>query len=155
MAQIRHELHEDVQGVVKGAEAATDWRRYVKNYPWVTLGLAFGIGYLIVPKRQQSQLAGPVHFAAGDSRGAVTYEAPKAPQPEKKGKGIFKTVLGLATPFLLRSAQGYALQYFEQYLAQKMAEQQSPLGNFAASFLGNNASGQPGPDPTATSRQPS
>ena len=149
MAQIRHELHQDVQGVVKGAEATTDWRRYIRNYPWVAIGLAFGIGYLIVPKKQKPQLASLMNFLPTDQGRPVAYEAPRAPEPaKKKGKGIFKTVLGLATPFLLRSAQGYALQYFEQFLAQKLANQQSPLGNLAASFLGDGAAGQPGPDPT-------
>ncbi len=53
MAQIRHELHEDVQGVVKGAEATADWRRYIRNYPWAAVGIAFGVGFLIVPRRQR------------------------------------------------------------------------------------------------------
>lgn len=159
MAQIRHELHEDVQGVVKGAEATTDWRRYVKNYPWAAMGVAFAVGYLIIPRRQRNPVATTVNFAGSDQGRPVVYQAPPQPEPEKKkGKGIFRTVLGLATPFLLRSAQGYALQYFEQYLAQKMADQQSPLANLAASFMGNGAGGPSGPgasDPTTTPRYPS
>lgn len=156
MAQIRHELHEDVQGVVKGAEAATDWRRYVKNYPWVAVGVAFGVGYLIIPRRSQAPVGTTVNFAGSDPSRPIVYESPRPAEPEKKkGKGIFRTVLGLATPFLLRSAQGYALQYFEQYLAQKMADQQSPLANLAASFMGNGAGGPGGPDPAPTSRYPS
>ncbi|MEA2631568.1 MAG: hypothetical protein QOE66_1787, partial [Chloroflexota bacterium] len=54
MAQIRRELHEDVQEVVAGAEAVADWRRYIRMYPWAAVGIATATGYLIVPKRRRS-----------------------------------------------------------------------------------------------------
>ncbi len=147
MAQIRKELHEDVQGVVKGAEAATDWRRYVRNYPWITVGVAFGLGFLLVPRRQHPPVGTTVNFSHADQGRPVAYAAPSAPEPEKKKrKGLFRTVIGLAAPFALRSAQGYALQFFEQYLAQKMAQQQSPFANMAASFM-NNGGGNPDGSP--------
>ena len=148
MAQIRRELHEDVQGVVRGAEATTDWRRYVKNYPWVALGLAFGVGYLIVPRKRQPQDLITQYLPSHHDRPAERTPAPE-PEPKKKGKGIFRTLVGLATPFVLKSAQGYAMQYFEQYLAQKLAEQQSPLANLAASFMPDHAGGPANPGPGA------
>ena len=151
MAQIRHELHEDVQGVVKGAEAATDWRRYVRNYPWVTVGVAFGIGYLVVPRRSHPPVGTTVNFSQADQARPVVYSAPSVAEPEKKKrKGLFRTAIGFAAPFVLRSAQGYALQFFEQYLAQKMSQQQSPFANMAASFMSNGggtADGPAGPPP--------
>ena len=152
MAQIRRELHEDVQGVVRGAEATTDWRRYVKNYPWVALGVAFGVGYLVVPRKRQPQGLITKYFPSQLDRPATQTIAPQ-PEPKKKGKGIFKTLVGLATPFVLKSAQGYAMQYFEQYLAQKLAEQQSPLADLAASFMPDNASGPAHPGPGANPGQ--
>lgn len=160
MAQIRHELHQDVQGVVRGAEATADWRRYVRNYPWVTLGIAFGIGYLIVPRRQKP-LAPVIQYAQTDGPRPAALEAVAPAEPaKKKGTPLWKTALGLATPFVLKSAQGYALQFFEQYLAQKMAQQQSPFANLAASFMnpdggppGNPGPG-PGPNPPGPPRYP-
>ena len=53
MAQIRHELHQDVRGVVVNAEAVTDWRRYYRMSPWASLAAAFAVGYLVVPKRRR------------------------------------------------------------------------------------------------------
>ena len=142
MAQIRHELHEDVQGVVKGAEAATDWRRYVRSYPWVAVGVAFGLGFLLVPKRHHAVAGTTVNFAGLDQVRPVIHEAAKAVEPPKKqGKGLLKAALGFVAPFALRTAQGYALHFFEQYLAQKMAQQQGPLADLAASFMN-----QGGPD---------
>ena len=154
MAQIRRELHEDVQGVVRGAEATADWRRYVKNYPWVALGLAFGVGYLIIPRKNRSQTAITHYLPALEDRLTEKLRTPE-PEPKKKGKGVFKMLVGLATPFVLKSAQGYALQFFEQYLAQKLAEQQSPLANLAASFMpdstGAPSNASPGQKPGPTS----
>ncbi len=157
MAQIRHELHEDVQGVVKGAEAATDWRRYVRNYPWVTVGVAFGIGYLIIPRRSQQPVGTTVNFSQADQARPIVQVAPPAAEPEKKkGKGLFRTVIGFAAPFVLRSAQGYALQFLEQYMAQKLSQQQSPFANMAASFMNNGGAPPDGPaGPPPPPRYPS
>ena len=58
MAQIRHDLHQDVSNVVGGvSEVVTevsevmDWRSIVRNYPFVITGAALAVGYLIVPRR--------------------------------------------------------------------------------------------------------
>ena len=52
MAQVRHEMHQEVQGAVKGARSLTDWRSLVRSHPWLSLGVAAAAGYLIVPKRR-------------------------------------------------------------------------------------------------------
>ena len=144
MAQIRHELHQDVQGVVRGAEATTDWRRYVRNYPWAMVGIAFGVGYLIVPRRHKV-IAPAIQYVADAAKAHLPAEAARIVEPaKKKGRGIIKTLFGLATPFVLRTAQGYAVQYFEQFLAQKMAQQQGPFADLAAQFMPQ--AGGPPPD---------
>ena len=154
MAQIRHELHQDVQGVVRGAEATADWRRYVRNYPWAMVGIAFGVGFLIVPRRHRAPVAQIQYLPNPQTATHDQAAVPVAVEPaKKKGRGIFKTVIGLATPFVLKSAQGYALQYFEQFLAQKMAQQQGPLSDLA-SFLNQAgpAANPAGPDGPAAGR---
>jgi len=158
MAQIRHELHEDVQGVVRGAEATADWRRYIRNYPWAAIGLAFGVGYLIVPRRPRPQMPAFPYMAQQAPQAAAVATAPPVPVPaepaKKKGKGIFRTVLGLVAPIALRTAQGYALQFFEQFLAQKMAQQQSPFTDLAASFMNQGQPASDGADPMTNLRYP-
>ncbi len=154
MAQIRHELHEDVQGVVRGAEATADWRRYIRNYPWAAMGLAFGVGYLIVPRRPRPQMPAFPYLAQPAPQAAPAVSPAPAEPAKKKGKGIFRTVLGLAAPFALRTAQGYALQFFEQFLAQKMAQQQSPFTDLAASFMNQGQPAPNGADPMTNLRYP-
>ena len=53
MAQIRHEMHQEVQGAVHGARTLADWRSLVKSYPWLSLSVAAAVGYLVVPKRRK------------------------------------------------------------------------------------------------------
>ena len=86
MAQIRRDLHQDVKSVVEGAEAATDWRRFIRNYPWASMGVALAVGYMIVPRRQK---APTLQVAPAELARAVGIEAPKAVELEKKkGNGL-------------------------------------------------------------------
>ena len=51
MEELRCDLDEDVQEIVEGARDMRDWRTYVRSYPWICLGAALAVGYLIVPRR--------------------------------------------------------------------------------------------------------
>lgn len=137
MAQIRRDLHADVQGVVQGAEAATDWRRFVRGYPWASMGVALAVGYMIVPRRHRTPT---LQVVPAEIARAVALEVPRAPEPEtKKGKGLLGTVFGLVAPVALRAVQGYALQFAEQWMAQKVAQQMQMHPELAAAFGGQQA----------------
>jgi len=62
-----------------------------------------------------------------ESTGKKVVEAAKpqaetlAQAPSKKKKNIILAGLGLATPLLLKAAQGYALKYAEQWILQQQA----------------------------------
>jgi hypothetical protein len=51
MQQIRREIDQDVEDMAASARNMVDWKHYVKTYPWVCLGTAVALGFLIVPKR--------------------------------------------------------------------------------------------------------
>ncbi len=140
MAQIRRDLHEDVKGVVEGAEAATDWRRFVRSYPWACMGAAVALGYFIVPRKHRPTT---VQISAAPIAPPVTAE-PVATVEPKKGKGLLGSAFGLVAPMVFRTAQGYALQFAEQWLAQKVAEQMGQHPDLAAAF---GAGAQPPPEP--------
>jgi hypothetical protein len=59
MQETRDQLHRDVGGLVRDARGVVDWRRNVKRYPWLAVGAAAALGYLIVPKRRK-----PMHLDA-------------------------------------------------------------------------------------------
>src|SRR4051794_25537437 len=92
MAQIRMDLHKEMQGVVVNAEAATDWRQYVQRYPFASLALAASVGFLTVPRRRRSIRA--------TAEAAATATAEKFQQelvestPPRRRAGWGSTILG-------------------------------------------------------------
>ena len=143
MAQIRRELHEDVQGLVAGAEEAGDWRHYVKIYPWAALGLSAAVGYFVVPKRHRTadQVAEEAveHTAArlrnleravkkrplisiGGKAPAKEKEQEKEEEKEKKS-GVLGMLFGMVGPIALKAAQNYGTHFVQNWLAQQQAQQ--------------------------------
>jgi hypothetical protein len=131
MAQIRRDLHNDVRGVVEGAEAATDWRRFIRNFPWASMGVAVAVGYLIVPRKHQAITT--MQIAPAEIARAIASE-PSNPVEAKKSKGLLGSVFGLVAPIAFRAAQGYALQFAEQWMAQKVAQQMAQHPDLASAF---------------------
>jgi hypothetical protein len=127
MAEIRRELHEDVREVVATAEAVTDWRSYLSKYPWLALGGAFAVGYLVVPRRHKPVATradlSEVREAVESARQTVVDVAKgKGEGESRRRKTLVGAALGMLTPLALRAAQGYALKYLEHWIAaQQMA----------------------------------
>ena len=71
MAVIRRELHTNVRESVAGAEAFADWGRYTWTYPWIALGAAVAVGYLIYTSGRQTVMVA----AASPAEGAVAGES--------------------------------------------------------------------------------
>jgi hypothetical protein len=117
MAQIRREMHQDVQGAVHGAQSLTDWRSLIRGHPWVALGLAAVAGYLIVPKRvrETQALAAP----SGTPPEATPITARNQPAPARHAEAsTIGTVFSLVAPVAVRAAQNYALKRFERWLEE-------------------------------------
>jgi len=116
MAQIRHEMHQEVQGAVKGAQLLTDWRTLFRNHPWLSLGVAAAAGYLIVPQRRRE-----VPAVTAVSAPPVQAAPPPAPrdQPTQARRpewSTMGTIFSLLAPLAVRVAQNYALQRFQEWL---------------------------------------
>jgi hypothetical protein len=115
MAEIRHELHQDVQEAVKGAQSLADWRSQVRRHAWLALGAAAAVGYLIVPRRRHEPAPQFVAVAPAVMGAAAMEPAPT--EAKKKRSGIIGTAFGLLSPIAVRAVQNYAIQYLEQWLA--------------------------------------
>ncbi len=116
MAQIRRDMHQEVQGAVQGARSLTDWKSLVRGYPWLSLSIAAAVGYVIVPRRREPAptvvVAAPApEYLAGSPRPANDVRS------RPSGFSLVGTAFGLLTPIAVRVAQNYALNYFEQWLA--------------------------------------
>jgi hypothetical protein len=120
MGQIRRDLHEDVKGVVEGAEEVSDWRHYIRMYPWAAVGAALALGYVIVPKRKKPAAPAQVVVTSlPQTAQAVKAKHEKPEKPEKKGRGLIGAGLGMLVPVALKAAQNYATHYLTNWIAQQ------------------------------------
>ena len=103
MAQVRHELHQEAREMVKGAESLTDWRSHVRHHPWLALGAAAAVGYLIVPRRRQEPA--PTIVAVAPQPAGAMVPARAAAEPKKKRWGLIGSAVGLLAPIAVRAAQ--------------------------------------------------
>src|SRR5690242_14929431 len=53
MAELRRELVCDVQDVTRSAKAMASPSFYIRKFPWATLAVAAGVGYMLIPKKKQ------------------------------------------------------------------------------------------------------
>jgi hypothetical protein len=126
MALIRHDLHEDFSAAVGGAGKVIDWRTFIRNAPWVSSGLAFAVGYLVVPRRKGPAPsvwhAGPPSFLGAQPRG----EDEDRPARRRSRAGFSPwSILGLGFkllgPVALSAGQAYASSWIESKLLSAMA----------------------------------
>ena len=115
MAQIRHDLHQDVSSVVSGVsdvvEEVTevmDWRSVLARHPYVLVASAMLAGYLIVPRRKR------IESDLNDVRVASLVSAPASPR--KRGFRPLSWALDLAWPIAMQSLQSYAMIWIEKRL---------------------------------------
>jgi hypothetical protein len=145
MAQIRHDMHQEVQGAVEGARTLTDWKSLVRSYPWTSLSIAAAIGYFVVPKRR----AEPSKIVAVAAHGPEVSTNMRKENSEGVARvtmgSVLGTAFGLLSPLVIRAAQTYALTYFEQWLANHPLV--APGGNSR-----DGAGGRPASTPAATIR---
>lgn len=51
MVTIRHRIDEESDEVIARVNALSDWRSYVRRYPWASVGAAAALGFILVPSR--------------------------------------------------------------------------------------------------------
>ncbi len=124
MARIRCDLNEDVDMIVGDARVMSDWRYYVKTYPWACAAGAVALGYLIVPSRLEviSPDAKTPAKLANQNRLLVRPE----PDPQKRG-GMVASLFSIVASTLVRGLVTYLGQKAGQSLSgQTLAGQTGP-----------------------------
>jgi hypothetical protein len=116
MSAIRQNLDDDVQEVVAGARRLTDWKHYVRDFPWVALGTATAVGYLLVPRRLEIVRPDAETLAKLARRdGLVVEHRPK----RMKRPGLVETFASVAGRILLRTALTQAGRQVGRLLAER------------------------------------
>ncbi len=111
MAGIRCDIDQDLEDVSESARSMVDWKHYVKTYPWVCVGAAVALGFLIVPKRSpaaSADLATPSEPA--NTGPALVPSAPTA------ARGVFDALVGAVAGVAVREVIAYLGQNAERIL---------------------------------------
>jgi len=106
MRQVRRELGEDVDGLVDNAQVLTDWRHYVRSYPWVCLGAAAVAGYLLVPSR--------LRVVQPDA--ATIAKLVREQKPKSASAGVAATIGSMIGNALLQGGLALAKQQLGKHL---------------------------------------
>ena len=107
MSTIRANLGGEVSGLISNAQQLTDWRHYVRSFPWGSLAVATAIGYFAVPRKLEISSPDPetLEKLAKDHRLVVQH----TPKGEEK-RGVMSSVANVAGNAILRAALAYAGQ---------------------------------------------
>jgi hypothetical protein len=113
MRQVRRELREGVEEIVENARVMTDWTHYVRTYPWVAVGAAAAVGYLLVPSRTpviQPDVASLLELAKQDKL------VVKVDQNEPSKPGMLGMVAGMVTSTVLQGGMAILNQHLHQFI---------------------------------------
>jgi len=106
MRRVRCDLDEQVDELVDNAKqitaSFTDWRTYVAANPWLCLGIAAGVGYLVIPARVTVDRPVAETLAELTRTGAIQMEASK-PKPTLLTQSIDMGI-GIASSLALQGA---------------------------------------------------
>src|SRR6476619_1844145 len=94
MSELRRELVYDVQDVSRSAKAMASPSFYIRKFPWATLAIAAGVGYMLIPKKKQVIKPDMEALAELVRKNQVNINASKAAE---ESQGMVKTlaVMGL------------------------------------------------------------
>jgi hypothetical protein len=118
MAQIRHDLHQDVASVVSGVSGVVDevtevmdWRSVLRNHPFIATGAALATGYLIVPHQAKQVVL--------SQNNLVSAQAPEASSRRKRLRPL-SWAFELLGPIATQAIQAYALVWIENRIKQHL-----------------------------------
>src|SRR5262245_17894854 len=101
MAELRRELTCDVRDVRRSEREMTNPAYYVRKFPWATLALAAGVGYMLIPKKKKEIIHPDAETLAELIRkNQVRVEASAG---AKESKGVVETLAMMGLTWAVRT----------------------------------------------------
>jgi hypothetical protein len=126
MAELRRELECDVREVSRGARVYSDWKFYVRKFPWAVAGAALVAGYMLVPKRKPIIKPDAETIAELVKQKKIRVES-VTPDPNKPG--MMKSLLMMGLTWAVRTGVQHMTQQMAanaQNKARQTAEEHPP-----------------------------
>lgn len=111
MARLRGELRTDVTRTRAAAKRLTDWRYYVRQFPWASAATMVAAGFMLVPKKRERPLVdeSALEKMVGENRVVVIPQKAVAAQ---------KSMIGSIGALVAAAAARAAMNYVSHRLAQ-------------------------------------
>lgn len=143
MAQIRRDAHYDVSHVVSEVEEAMEWRTIIRARPYIAIGVALAVGYLVVPRRRRpaerkAESVQPL-LDASEAREFAPGRAEKP--PKSLGRKAMGWAIGLVWPLIGQTVQAYAAMWLENQIKQHLNLNPRPENAPAPSERSDDAHG--------------
>ncbi len=122
MAELRRELTHDVQDVSRSAKAMTSPSYYVKKFPWATLAVAAGIGYMLIPKRKPAPPANMEELAELLRKNQLNASTMKA----EESPGVVKTLAVMGLTWAARAGMNYIVDQLTTVATNAAAKAKAP-----------------------------
>src|SRR5215467_10342479 len=120
MAELRRELVCDVQDVTRSAKAMASPSFYIRKFPWATLAVAAGVGYMLIPKKKQVIRPDMEALAELVRKNQVNINTSKAAE---ESQGMLKTLAVMGLSYAAKAGMNYLL---EQLTTNAAKAQQQP-----------------------------
>jgi len=115
MAEIRREHHKHVSDSVAGAGAFIDWGRYTWTYPWIALGAAAAVGYLVYTGRRPRVTTDTANLPDGANVSEpVVGASDKGQERSTMTGGLLFATWDFLYPVAVRAGQNYMLHLIER-----------------------------------------
>jgi hypothetical protein len=107
MEQIRCDLAGNVSHLSDDAKTLTDYRYYVRQYPWICLGAAAAAGFLLIPRKTKQVAPDPALLRELLKKNELVVQT-KSEVNQKRG--LIATGVSLLAAAAMKAAVGYAQQ---------------------------------------------
>jgi hypothetical protein len=107
MAELRRELVHDMQDVSRSAKAMASPSFYIRKFPWATMAIAAGVGYLLIPKKKQVIQPDMEALAELVRKNQVHINASKA---AADSRGMVKTLAVMGLSWAAKTGMNYVIQ---------------------------------------------
>jgi hypothetical protein len=117
MAELRRELVHDMRDVSRSAKAMASPSFYIRKFPWATLAVAAGVGYMLIPKKKQ--VVQPDMAALAELL-RKNHAPINVSQAAEESPGMVKTLAMMGLTWAAKAGMNYVIQQATTAAAKAM-----------------------------------
>jgi len=123
MAELRRELVYDMQDVSRSAKAMASPAFYIRKFPWATMAVAAGVGYMLIPKKKQVLQPDMEALAEMVRKNQVNINTSKAAEDSR---GMVKTLVVMGLSWAAKTGMNYLVQQMTTPAAKTRSSKAAP-----------------------------